>query len=88
MIAAPEALPREAALCVHTRKYLEDLDGDEHTERTRASELPMSRQIVNGYYLATSGTCLAAKLALERGGGMNLSGGFHHAFAEYIQVVD
>ena len=82
VIATPEELPREAALRVHTRKYLADLDGDEHTERTRDSELPLSRQIVNGYYLATSGTCLAAKLALERGGGMNLSGGFHHAFAD------
>lgn len=82
VIAEPEALPREAALLVHTQKYLADLDGDEHTERTRDSELPLSRQIVNGYYLATAGTCLAAKLALKHGGGMNLSGGFHHAYAD------
>jgi acetoin utilization deacetylase AcuC-like enzyme len=65
VIAEPEALPREAALLVHTQKYL-----------------PLSRQIVNGYYLATAGTCLAAKLALKHGGGMNLSGGFHHAYAD------
>jgi len=42
----------------------------------------MSSQIVNAYYLATAGTCLAAKLALKHGGGMNLSGGFHHAYAD------
>ena len=82
VIAEPEALPREAALLAHTSEYLADLDGDEHTERTRASELPMSRQIVNAYYLGTGGTLLAAELALKHGGGMNLSGGFHHAYAD------
>ena len=82
VITEPEPLPREAAALVHTSEYLKDLDGDEHTERTQASELPLSRQIVNAYYLATAGTCLAAKMALEHGGGMNLSGGFHHAYAD------
>ena len=82
VIADPEALPREVALLVHTQKYLADLDGDEHTERTRDSELPLSRQIVSAYYLGTGGTLLAAELALKHGGGMNLSGGFHHAFAD------
>ena len=82
VIAAPETLSRETTALVHTQKYLTDLDGDEHTERTRDSELPLSRQIVSAYYLATAGTLLAAKLALKHGGGMNLSGGFHHAFAD------
>ena len=82
VMALPGMIPMEAVLRVHTEEYVLDLDGDEHTERTRDSELPLSRQIVSAYYLATGGTYLAAKLALEHGGGMNLSGGFHHAFAE------
>jgi acetoin utilization deacetylase AcuC-like enzyme len=82
VIAEPDALTRESALLAHTPEYLTDLDGDEHTERTRDSELPLSRQIVSAYYLGTGGTCLASELALKHGGGMNLSGGFHHAFAD------
>jgi acetoin utilization deacetylase AcuC-like enzyme len=44
-------------------------------------EIPYSRHVVRGFWLAAGGTMLAARLALEAGLGFNLGGGFHHAFA-------
>jgi acetoin utilization deacetylase AcuC-like enzyme len=44
-------------------------------------ELPYSRQMVEGLWLATGGTLLASQLAICHGVGINLGGGFHHAFA-------
>lgn len=44
-------------------------------------ELPYSRQMVEGFWLAAGGTLLASQLAMCHGVGINLGGGFHHAFA-------
>ena len=44
-------------------------------------ENPISRNIFKKLKVACGGTYLACKIALEKGMGMNLSGGFHHAFA-------
>lgn len=49
----------------------------------RLLEVPYSRQMVNAYLLAAGGTTLAAECALEEGVGVNLGGGFHHAFAAH-----
>jgi hypothetical protein len=46
------------------------------------SELPLTAEIVHAYALAAGGTTLAARGALERGSGINLGGGFHHASAD------
>lgn len=43
-------------------------------------EIPYSRQMVEAFWLATGGSILAARLALESGIGFNIGGGFHHAF--------
>ena len=44
-------------------------------------ELPYSRQMVEGFWLAAGGTLLASQLAMTHGAGVNIGGGFHHAFA-------
>lgn len=44
-------------------------------------EIPYSRRMVEGFFLAAGGTTLAARMALEDGVGYNLGGGFHHAHA-------
>ena len=44
-------------------------------------ESPISLSILNKLRVACGGTYLASKIALEQGLGMNLCGGFHHAFA-------
>lgn len=46
-------------------------------------EIPYSRQMVEGFWLATGGTILAANLALKSGFGFNIGGGFHHGFAAH-----
>jgi len=78
----PSPATREQLLRVHTAEYLADLDACERTARTLLSEMPLTRQIVDAYYLMAGGTCLTATLALEQGCAINLGGGFHHAFAD------
>jgi acetoin utilization deacetylase AcuC-like enzyme len=43
-------------------------------------EIPYSREMVEGFWLATGGTMLAARNALRDRIGFNIGGGFHHAF--------
>ena len=78
----PSPATHEQLLRVHASEYLDDLDACRWTSRTSCSELPLTKQIVDAYYLMAGGTCLAASLACEGGGSMNLGGGFHHAFAD------
>ena len=76
------AASRADLLRVHTAAYLEDLEHLRWTPRTLASELPITREIVEAYRLAAGGTTQAARAALEHGFAVNLGGGFHHAFAD------
>ncbi|MBU0716706.1 MAG: hypothetical protein KJ749_00525 [Planctomycetes bacterium] len=75
-VHVPSPATREQLLRVHTTEYLADLEACRRTPRTLLSELPLTRQIINAYYLMAGGTCLAARLALEHGCAMNLGGGF------------
>ena len=43
-------------------------------------EISYSREMVDGFWLATGGTIVAARNALRDRMGFNLGGGFHHAF--------
>ncbi|MEK6712284.1 MAG: histone deacetylase [Nitrospinota bacterium] len=77
----PRAATEEEARLVHTAEYVADLLGGVHTERTCTSELPLTPEIARAAFLTVGGTILAAREALARGRALNLSGGFHHAFA-------
>jgi acetoin utilization deacetylase AcuC-like enzyme len=81
-ILTPTAAPRDDLVRAHTPEYLDDLSALRWTHRTRMSELPLTAEIVRAYELAAGGTTLAARGALERGAGINLGGGFHHASAD------
>jgi len=81
-IVTPGPAPREDLLRAHTAEYIDDLEALRWTHRTRWSELPLTAEIVRAYRLAAGGTTLAARGALERGCGINLGGGFHHASAD------
>ena len=81
-VHVPSPATREQLLRAHSTEYLADLDACRRTPRTISSELPLTRQIIEAYYLMAGGTCLAARLALEHSCAMNLGGGFHHAFAD------
>ncbi len=84
-IAAPVAADRSTLERVHTPEYLEDLERLRWTPRTRSSELPLDEAIVSAYRLAAGATVQAAETALARGVGVNLGGGFHHAFADHAE---
>ncbi|MDH4129212.1 MAG: histone deacetylase, partial [Spirochaetota bacterium] len=66
-------------------EYLDDLLNLRNTNRTIYSELPLNKEIVERFILATSGTILACKLALDNQYAINLSGGFHHAFPDHAE---
>lgn len=78
----PEPATREELLLVHTPAYLDDLAYERWTHRTNASELPLTREIVQMSILACGGTILATRQAVKTGWAVHLSGGFHHAFAD------
>lgn len=70
---------------VHTREYVEDLLNLRWTSRTVRSELPITWEIVQGYFLHTAGTILTCRFALEDGVSMHIGGGFHHAFSDHAE---
>ncbi len=80
----PRPATHEQLLAVHTGEYLEDLEKLRWTERTRYSELPLTRPIVHAYILAAGGSIEGARIALTEPAGLcvHLGGGFHHAFAD------
>ena len=80
--STPEPATREMLEAVHTAEYLDDLENLRKTPDTLSSELPISKEIIDAYKLAAGGTSLACEKALLTGCSINLTGGFHHAFAD------
>lgn len=80
-------VPSEAALehlqLAHCRRYLERLGhGDLSPQDLRRLGMPWSATLWRRSRLATQGTLMAARAALEDGLAGNLAGGTHHAFAD------
>ena len=81
---APEPATREQVLRVHDREYVDKLfQGRLSAVEVAVLELPYSKELVDASFLGAGGSILAARSALERGIGINLAGGFHHAFADH-----
>ena len=80
-ILAPEPATDEDILRVHMREWVDKLQHDtlSASERMRL-EIPYSQAAVRGFWLAAGGSILAARCALKDGFGINIGGGFHHAF--------
>jgi acetoin utilization deacetylase AcuC-like enzyme len=80
-ILAPEPATDEDILRVHTREWVDKVQHDQLSlsERMRL-EIPYSQAAVRGFWLAAGGSILAAQCALKGGFGINIGGGFHHAF--------
>ncbi|MFH1681031.1 MAG: histone deacetylase [Candidatus Eisenbacteria bacterium] len=83
--AEPEPPARADLLLVHTPAYVGDLDDARLTPRTFRSELPVNRKVIDAFRLAAGGSSLAARIASERGVGVHLGGGFHHAFPDHAE---
>lgn len=81
----PQRADEAALRLVHSEKYLRDFLSAKLTEKTMRAEVPIDERIVTAVLTATQGTILAAELALKNGVASNLSGGFHHAFADHAE---
>lgn len=80
----PEPLDRKTLELVHTSDYLNKLEssGLSAAEQRRLG-MPWSEALWQRSRLASGGTLLAARTALQRGLSGNLAGGTHHAFADH-----
>jgi acetoin utilization deacetylase AcuC-like enzyme len=83
-ILEPKALDPSVLALVHTPGYLAKLEssGLSAAEQRRLG-LPWSEALWQRSRLASAGTLLAARSALENGIAGNLAGGTHHAFADH-----
>ncbi|MDP9011246.1 MAG: histone deacetylase [Pseudomonadota bacterium] len=83
-VVQPEPIDRDSLELVHTREYLDKLEtsGLSAAEQRRLG-LPWSEALWLRSRLASGGTLLAARLALQTGLAGNLAGGTHHAFADH-----
>jgi acetoin utilization deacetylase AcuC-like enzyme len=83
-IVPPAPATVEQVVRVHDRAYVEKLlHGRLSALEEAVLEVPYSKGLVEASFLCAGGSILAARLALERGIGINLGGGFHHAFADH-----
>ena len=80
----PQPASDQDILLVHTPEYVRKL-----TTRTLSPqeemqlEVPFSAELVHAFWLAAGGSILAADHALKDGVGVNIGGGFHHAFPDH-----
>jgi acetoin utilization deacetylase AcuC-like enzyme len=83
-ILQPEPLDASTLELVHTHEYLAKLatSGLSAAEQRRLG-LPWSEALWQRSRLASAGTLLAARTALDQGLAANLAGGTHHAFADH-----
>jgi len=78
---SPEPATDDDVRLVHDEEWVAKLrSGTLSYQDILRLEIPYSRQMVEGFWLAAGGTILAARLALRDGVGFNIGGGFHHAF--------
>jgi len=82
-VEPPPASDDDIAL-VHHREYLRRLQAGKlsYLEVLRL-EIPYSPEMVRAVWLCTGGSILAGRLALEDGVGVNVGGGFHHAYPDH-----
>ncbi|WP_137166365.1 histone deacetylase family protein [Salinimonas lutimaris] len=85
-----DAFTRPAPLSVASLKAYYDHDyvdqltaGTLDAKAMRRIGFPWSEQLIQRTLTAVGGTCLTAELALEHGIALNLTGGYHHAFADF-----
>lgn len=80
----PEPIGLDVLKNTFTPSYVEDLiKGKLSTQEMRRIGFPWSEQLVMRTLNASGGTVLTAKMALETGKALNLTGGYHHAFKDF-----
>jgi acetoin utilization deacetylase AcuC-like enzyme len=81
---APQPASDEDILRVHSQDYVRKLKAGalSRTEELRL-EVPYSKELVDGFWLAAGGSILAGQRALADGWAANIGGGFHHACPDH-----
>lgn len=80
----PEPASDADLLRVHTAVWIHKLKtGTLTASEIMKLEVPYSKELAEAVWLAAGGSILAAQSALRDGFGSNLSGGFHHAYANH-----
>lgn len=80
----PTALHVEQLMQVFEPQYIKQLSrGTLDSKAMRRIGFPWSSQLIQRTLTAAGGTVLTAELALQHGKALNLTGGYHHAFANY-----
>lgn len=80
----PEAVSVELAKQFFDKQYIEGLcSGTIDHKAMRRIGFPWSEQLIKRTLTAVGGTLLTADLAWENGIALNLTGGYHHAFADF-----
>lgn len=80
----PQPASDEDLVRVHTPSWVNKLKiGTLTASEIMKLEVPYSPELAEAVWLAAGGTILAAQSALQDGFSSNLSGGFHHAFANH-----
>ncbi len=80
----PQPAADADVLRVHSQEYVRKLKLGKlsYVEMLRL-EVPYSPELVKACWLSTGGTILAGQRALADGFGINIGGGFHHAFPDH-----
>jgi len=82
--AEPAPAADEDLLRVHTPEWVGKLkNGNLTASEIMKLEVPYSPELAEAVWLAAGGSILAGQLALRNGFACNLSGGFHHAYADH-----
>lgn len=80
----PEPIAREQLLLTHTSQYVDGVLGASLTpSEVRKLGFALTPSVILRAQLATAGTLLAARLALQQGLACNSAGGSHHAHAGF-----
>jgi acetoin utilization deacetylase AcuC-like enzyme len=84
-IIQPQPVTPEMILAVHDESYWNDFSACKWTAHTETSEFPLFPGIVDFFTASSGGTLTASRLALRYGMGINIGGGFHHAFPGHAE---
>lgn len=80
----PESLPIGVISQCHDLDYINQLiAGDLPAAKMRRIGFPWSEQLIKRTLTSTAGTVITAQKAIEEGVAIHLSGGYHHAHADY-----
>lgn len=78
----PEPIPDEDLLLVHEAGWIHKLkNGTLSLAEALRLEVPVSERMLHAMWRMAGGTLRAAEIALQKGVGVNIGGGFHHAFS-------